>query len=447
MKRMKWLLIALLTLSMSGFSFAGGYGPDNTRPNDDDDRELARALNDLDRQRAKTDDLEKKVDDLTTRLSEISSKEPRSAEMDYLDESFPIHGYFTALYSDSSYPQADQTFDQETVNIWYTYQLNETFNFHGDVAFKHGAEISVDNSYVQGVGDLDVVEAWLDTRLIEDKLVLRCGKFYTPFGDWAPHVRPYMSSSIFDPLLVRWSIPTLTNTGIQEYGKIDTGIGILSQCIYVGNGKGYSPHSMDENSNKNLGGRIGLECSLPWEQSSVTFGVNGYIGRDSRIFFAGQGQYSVVVVDATGNVIGSYAVGYPEYVTQTDYEEKIWGLDLKVKILDFTLKAETVKSRNNAIVGHVWKDAWFLQGAYRFLDKFEVYYRHDFGNDDFRYEDSGDIKIDSVGIAYWPIEAVVFKAGIDYYDIGATLPYYLTLDEVKDDTNYHVASAQVAVKF
>ncbi len=395
------LLALTLTLLNPGMTLGGGFGPDN-RPNDDMERELAKTQNDLEKQKAKTDDLEKKLDDLNNRLE--TAKTPDTQSTRSSSGEFPIHGYFVGNYADSSMEGANGSFDQATLHLYLDYPLSETFIFHGDFGFNHGAEFSVDQTTVAGVGDVDVTEAWLDWKAVEEYLTLKFGKFYTPFGVWTPNERPYMTPSVWDPLLTRWALHSRTTTGIQAYSLCDLGPLHFDKRLYIGNGHGSRPHSEDDNTDKLLGGRLGVDFGIGSEKKDgIGLGISGQVERDGQ--------------------------------SANDFQKKTWGFDAKVSVADFTVRGEITKSRLNA-PDHLWSQVWFWQAGYRFLEKFEVYYRHDDGDEDARFQDAASLVIDSCGVAYWPIEQVVFKIGYDQVKV-----------ENQDNADYHVLDAQVAVRF
>lgn len=401
----KTILSVLTTVGISLSVIAGGLPEDNK--NDDMARELAKAQNDLEKQKDKNDSLEQKVNDLSNKFNELAAKEPAKAEPFEL----PIHGYIATSYADPDIDGVPGTFDQEVVDLNFTYKLDETFLAYADIAYLDGSEISVDNGSVEGTGDVQIYEAWLDTRLAGDMLVLKIGKFFTPFGVWLPTEIPTTTHSVFDPILVNWSIVPASTTGIQEYGTYEVGSIKLTQAVYVGNGKSYYPHSNDQDTDKALGSRIGV--IVPFgskETDGLQAGISGYVGRDSS--------------------------------DNNDYQEKAFGLDTRLDLFDFTLRLETIKSRTNVDdfapgeEGHIWRFAWFGQLSYNFLEKYDVFYRHDVGDQDYRYIDSGDIRINSCGMAFRPIKPVVFKLEYDHYNVD---------EEALG--NYNVYSGQAAVQF
>ena len=402
----KQILSVLATVGISLSVVAGGLPEDNR--NDDLARELAKAQNALDKEKNRNDALEQKVDDLTNKVNDLASKEPAKAEPIEL----PIHGYIATSYADPDIDGVPGTFDQEVVDLNFTFKLNETFTAYADVAYLDGSEVRVDNGSVEGTGDIEIYEAWLDTRLAGDMLVMKIGKFFTPFGVWQPVEIPTTTLSVFNPVLVNWSIVPSSTTGIQEYGTYELGDIKLTQAVYVGNGKSYYPHSDDQDTNKALGSRIGLIVPFGSKDSDgFQAGINGYIGRDST--------------------------------DDNDYQEKAFGLDSRLDLFDVTLRFETIKSRTNADdfvpgieEGHIWRFAWFGQLSYNFLEKYDVYYRHDVGDEDYRYIDSGDIRVNSYGMSYRPIKPVVFKLEYDRYNVD---------EEALG--NYNVYSGQVAVQF
>ncbi len=403
---------AVLALSMTsinpGMTFGGGLGSDN-RPNDDLQHELAKTQNDLDKQKAKTDELEKKVNDLANRLE--TEKEPEKVTAAPASLEFPIHGYFVGNYVDSSQKEVNGTFDQATLHLYLDYPLSETFIFHGDVGFNHGAEFSIDSigTDVTGTGDVDVTEAWLDWKAANEHLILKFGKFYTPFGVWTPKERPYMTPSVWDPLLTRWALHSRTTTGIQAYGVCDPEFMQCSYALYVGNGHGERPQSQDDNTDKVLGGRLGIDFNITKEENDkVGLGISGQTERDG--------------------------------LSLDNFQRKTWGFDAKISLANFTLRGETSKSRLNEPF-HLLSNVWFGQLSYRFFEKFEVYYRYDDAYDNTRpqnetIESVTEEVIQSGGVAYWPIEQVVFKTGYSRVEI-----------QNKNDDDYRVVDFQTAVRF
>jgi hypothetical protein len=410
----KWLeksiagtvLALTMTLMNPSMTFAGGLAADNVL-NDDLQRELAKTQNDLDKQKAKTDDLEARVNDLSNRL-----EAPKETGAPASPLECPIHGYFVGNYADASGDGANGSFDQATLHLYLDYPLSETFIFHGDLGFNHDTELSIESlgdesSFTldseQSV-DVEVTEAWLDWKAADKHLIFKFGKFYTPFGVWTPKERPYMTPSVWDPLLTRLALHSRTTTGIQAYGVCEKGSFECSHAVYIGNGHGTLPSSQDDNTNKVLGGRWGLDFNIDKENGEgVGVGINGQIERDG------------FDVD--------------------DSERKTWGFDAKASLANFTLRAETTKSRLNNL-DHLWSKAWFWQASYRFLEKFEVYYRQDDADENTRLQDAGDLAIHSVGIAYWPIEQVVFKTAFDTVKI-----------ENREHDDYNVVGLQTAVRF
>jgi len=413
MKNLSKFLVSLVMVAFfMNLGFAGGL------PEDDDlTRELAKTQNELEDQRNKANGLQDQLDVLRSTVDELATREPSVIEKTITtlgSGSSPINLYADSIYVDSDALTSNGTFSQQAINIGYSYEHEDSFAFYGDVGFYNGADASIDRGESDGTGDFHVVEVWLDWKAIEDKLVFKFGKFLTPFGQWMPNEIAHSTVSVFSPLLVDWSIVPAETTGMQVYGMYDLGAVKLSQAFYVGNGKSSRPHSQDDNADKVFGGRLGV--ILPFgDEDACTVGVSGYVGRDDR----------------DGN----------------DYQEKVFGLDLRVDLGPVILRTETIKSRINADPvsttdeGHVWKSAWFAQVSYNFLEKFEVFYRYDFGDNNYKEDDAGDININSFGLSYRPAEPVVFKVEFDRYDVDD--------ENVADSAlgKYEVTSAQVAVKF
>lgn len=400
-------LLMVLSMVFPYPLYAGGY------PTDDGmERELAKTQHELDKEKKRGEGLESKVRDLENRLSDLENREPAETSSNtsyrsssWLDE-LPIHGYFSASYADSSSDSANGTFDQETLHIFLDYNLSETFRFFADFGFTHGAEVFVDGSDVDGVGDITVDEAYLEWKAYDENFKFKFGKFFTPFGTWTPNEYPYTTVSIWNPILVRWAYHSATTTGIALTGAFDFEAFLINHAFYIGNGKGDRPHSLDGNADKVVGSRLGLRIPFGGEENGVEFGINGQVGRES--------------------------------FSNSDFQEKVYGYDVRIDLHPFTVRAETSKSRSNDDVRHIWRDAWFAQAEYHFLEKWTVFYRFDEADDNTWFTDAGDLKVDTVGVAFRPIEPVIFKVSYETYEVGA--------DDDSFD-NYHVVGAQVALHF
>ncbi|EKD27839.1 MAG: hypothetical protein ACD_79C00540G0001 [uncultured bacterium] len=410
MKKFFYALI-LMAFVFAGFnSFAGGL------PEDDNDmkREMASTQNELDKQRQRADDLEKKLDDLNSRLNDVAAKEPveRVVKTESNIEELPIHGYIATTYSEVDLDAYPGSFDQEVLGFTYDYTLDDNYKVFANIEYLHGSEIAVDLDEVYGVGEINIVEALIEWSAIEDKMAFSFGKFCTPFNTWCARENPASTISIYSPILVDSGITPATMTGIREAGKISLGNIALIQAIAVGNGKGLRQDSLDGNTDKALSARLGLEIPVGTdENNALEVGTSGFVGRD----------------DSDGN----------------DYQQKAWGLDGILDIGSVTLRSEATKSRINVDdfipgmeEGHIWQDSWFIQASYNFLEKWDTFYRHDVADLDTRVINDGDMRINSLGLSYRPIQQVIFKTQYDRIQtdedaIGA----------------YEVASAQVAADF
>ncbi|MCK5706881.1 MAG: hypothetical protein KAI43_04450 [Candidatus Aureabacteria bacterium] len=371
-------LIMIVALMPATFVFAGG---DDTG----DGEELKGALEDEIYKRQnledKVADLENQINDLKNRPAQIIEKETVVKEGGG-DYTLPIHGFFNVNYADPNYPGREGTFDQENFNIYLDYVLDENFKFFGEIGTRHGEEIDVDLTSVNGVGEVNIVRAWLDWKK-SDALILKFGKFLTPYGKWNLEHSPAVYLSIWDPLLIRRDLFPKSVTGVQLYGTRPLGAADLIYNVYLGNGKGWRAHSADDNTNKGIGTRIALLTNF-FSAGTIEFGFNGYTGRDG---------------------------------TLNDEDENVLGYDFMINAYPIQLRGEYAKSEAKIAATDWERKAWFIQTSYNFLEKYDAYLRYDKEEDsDVALATENETSITSFGINYKPIPKVAFKLEYDIHD-------------------------------
>jgi hypothetical protein len=391
-KAFSFLIVAALILMPAAFVFAGG---DETGDTGNQLKNTEKALED---QNFKTNDLENKVADMQKQLDDLKNR-PAAEEKKF---ELPIHGFFNVNYADSNLASSNGTFDQENFNLTYDYVLDENFKFFGEVGFRNGEEIDVDLNSVSGVGEVNVVNAWLDWKF-SNAATLKFGKFLTPYGTWnVNNHSPAVYLSVWEPILIRRDLFPRTMTGVQFYGETPAFSSFdFIYNAYLGNGKGWRPNSEDDNTNKGVGSRLALRTPF-LNIGTIEFGANGYMGRDGNL---------------------------------NDEDENVYGWDALLNAFPFQVRGEFARSRY-MLQDYKWfQDAWFLMGSYNFLEKYDAYLRFDHEDRDYSQAVLADeLKVTSIGINYKPIPKVAFKLEYDFYRPEST-----------DD--YEVVAGSVAVDF
>lgn len=405
-KLIRNFLILALILAPATPVFAGGDEEQSNRV-----EELEKALED---QMYKTRELEDKLEDLKRQLEELKNrppqiireekviekteKEPKESKAQPME--LPIHGFFNVNYADPNYEGYNGTYDQEKFNLIFNYQLDENFKFYGEIGTKHGEEIDVDLTSVEGVGDVDVVQAWLDWKINED-LTLKFGKYLTPYGNWnIPLHSPAVYLSIWEPLLVKRDVFPKTVTGIQAYGKKELANFDVVYTLYTGNGKGWRPHSEDDNTNKCVGTRVGIIAPF-FKLGTIELGVSGFVGRDGTI---------------------------------DDEDQDVIAFDGLIKAYPVEIRGEFATSDYDLATADYEKDIWYVQASYNFLEKYDAYIRYDKENTyNTPYTNIDDYEITSIGINYKPIPVVAFKVEYDFYDTDLLGTYEVIAGSVAVD--------------
>ncbi|MBN1521228.1 MAG: hypothetical protein JW928_01740 [Candidatus Aureabacteria bacterium] len=394
-KLVAFAVIMVLALVPVSAVFAGG---------DEDTSDVEKALED---QIYKTRDLEDKVADLERQLDDLKNRPPQIVKEERVVEKegerafeLPIHGFFNVNYADANYPGSEGGYDQENFNIIFDYIIDENFHFLGEIGTRHGEEVDVDLNAVQGVGEVNVVQAWLDWKF-SDAAILKFGKFLTPYGNWnVPLHSPAVYLSIWEPILVRRDLFPRAVTGIQFYGKKAMGNVDLLYNLYTGNGVGWRPHSEDDNTNKGVGGRLGILSSF-MSAGTLEVGASGYAGRDG---------------------------------TLDNEDHDTLGIDALINVYPFQLRGEFARSNYNIPVMDWTRDAWYIQASYNFLEKYDAYLRYDKEDTDTSPFAIDDMEVTAVGLNYKPIPVVAFKVEYDLYDSDST-------------GSYEVIAGSVAVEF
>ena len=225
-----------------------------------------------------------------------------------------------------------------------------------------------------------LVCAYMDLTII-DPVTLRAGKFLVPFNAYNTNLYPADVAKLARPPLMNVQIvPTKwAETGIQVYGDIETGTAAeLDYAVYlvngleaketIGVGLDYIPemknNDIELNSNKKaVGARLGIATSVGFE-----VGLSGYKGAYS---LSGSDDLTLLGLDAC------YA--YEAFEVRGEYV----SANQDGRALPVSNPTEKLKG-------------FYLQGAYKFLEKYEVVLRYgemDLGKSKSRFTLGGNYTI------------------------------------------------------
>ena len=212
--------------------------------------------------------------------------------------------------------------------------------------------------------DAELVCAYIDYTITEP-VTLRAGKFLVPFNVYNTKLYPADVAKLATPPFMNTDlVPSKwAETGIQVYGSIDTGTAVgMDYTVYLVNGletngdllasdgtvgiaeEEYFLPEMKNNDvdlndgNKAIGGRLGIASPAGFEA-----GISGYKGA---------------------------------YTTDGARDLTLLGLDACYAYEAFEVRVEYVDADQEgaSVEG---KDGFYLQGAYKFLDKYEVVARYE----------------------------------------------------------------------
>ena len=213
-----------------------------------------------------------------------------------------------------------------------------------------------------GEVDAELVCAYVDYTITEP-VILRAGKFLVPFNVYNTRLYPADIAKLAStPFMNLYLVPSKwAETGIQVHGSIDTGtVAGLDYAVYYVNGFEASDlllsdetiypaeewyiHWMKNNdvewsdSDKAIGGRLGVTTPVGFE-----VGLSGYKGT-----YTADGENNLALI----------------------------GLDACYAYEAFEVRGEYVKAdQDGCSVEH--QDGFYIQGAYKFLDKYEAVLRYE----------------------------------------------------------------------
>ncbi len=215
-------------------------------------------------------------------------------------------------------------FDQTWITLWLGFQIYKTLTFTGEVDVQDGFEIEAEKGH-------------FDWNIWGDKVAFRAGKFIYPFG-----IERLAYSAPFNKLVDRPSpsvriLPgTYSDVGVQLYGTLKAPrTPGLKYELAVTNGldgfdeEGKQEDLSDNNSNKQLGGRLAL-LPLSWIE----------IG-------------------------GSYLTG--KYDMDSDHRLHLAGADLRLQRGGLEFRGEYITGKVETAEGDFFRHGYYLQTSYRHL--------------------------------------------------------------------------------
>lgn len=329
------------------------------------------------------------------------------AESDKLSK-WHLAGYTSADFTVTDAAGVDSKFGSLKFNPVVHYQYSDFILFEGELEF----ELADD-----GTTDTNLEYASIDI-LAHDWVTFVAGKFLSPVGQFQERLHPgWVNKAPDAPAgFGHGGAQPLSDFGVMLRGGIPVSDMILSYSVAVGNGPRISHHGpelkgygTDDNNNKAVSGRIGLQ-PIPHLEIGVSF--------------------------MTAEIEGKAATSGP--VSEGDYD--LWGLDVAYTKGAWDVRAEYLNSELGSFHGQEadgdatttlipstkW-EAWYAQLAYqlsgitqtRFLKNLELVARYGEidikGHGEFKEEVSPEKRL-TFGVNYLFAPSVLLKTALSLRD-------------------------------
>jgi hypothetical protein len=292
-----------------------------------------------------------------------------------------VHGYLSvgAPFSeglDETEKGSSQVFKQTELTIWAGVQIFKNLSFDTELEIEDGFE------------KFEIEKFELDWNVFNERCVLRIGKFYYPFG-----IERLVESAPYNKLIDRPNpsikiIPgTYSDVGLELYGTVPFFYKTKFKYeLAVTNGlsspekKGEQEWLDDNNDNKTLGGRLGLEL-LPGLE----------IG-------------------------GSYSTG--KYDDDEKFRMDFAGADASFRKGGFEIRGEYIRSnveRSTSAGGSFDREGYYFQTSYKYAPEInyvkyvEFVGRFDSVDPDDLITDESDADRIAFGINYSPVNHTMLK--------------------------------------
>ncbi|GEM_PF-5947132 len=335
--------------------------------------------------------MQQKMDSLQDRLGQLESApltETSSSNITW-------HGYAATNYLDETKVGASPTFDAFVLALIPKFTINEKASIYAQLVYEHMPFSDFTVSSTTGVRTIDsrnsgefvVNDAYLK-YVINDYLYTNIGKFATPFGFWntLQYACPTYVTIKQPGRETFYSRGSDTETDANLYGRYSMGAwlagkyDILLYDLYVSNGRTTFTQQKDDNNNKGLGGRLGVE--LPIGDSD-----------NIKVLYS---RYEDSLRDST---------------TTPFYRQYTNALSGELTLQDLKLLSEFADSRKNG--NQI--NAFYILAQYAVTDKITPFVQFQY------YDPNGDkrahkdqTRYTSWGLAYQLIPArVILKAQLD----------------------------------
>ncbi len=245
-----------------------------------------------------------------------------------------FHGALDLRFDDwgsAGYKNGESTFDVYEVYLATSARVSDDVSLYFEPRYEHAGE------------SIELRQGYIDWQIAEP-VSLRMGKFYMPIGIYrnmyyAP-LRKFVTYSYPARLI---TVAPWEDVGLELHGEVpiaNTEMKLKYElAVLNGLNEDYTQHpdnkvrnarqNRDNNSNKIIGGRVGLS---PVEELEVGFSYN------------------------TG-----------KYDDAANYRLDFFGADIAYTISDLELKAEYMRSEAESRSGDIKTDGFYVQGAYKVL--------------------------------------------------------------------------------
>ncbi len=268
-------------------------------------------------------------------------------------------GYADVLYS--KYDETSTTFTLGHFVLDVAAELGDDLVIAAELEWARAEPNALSAAEVDG----GLVCAYIDYALLEP-VVLRAGKFLVPFNVYNDTLYPADVAKLATvPFMNLGIVPTKwAETGIQIHGSIDTGtVAGLNYAIYLVNGLEGSPNTVTLNP---------VTGAVTVTPTSISAMKNNDIDLNDSDKAVGT---RIAITTPVGFEVGlSYYMG--AYTADGDNDLTLLGLDACYAYEAFEIRAEYVSGDVEGSTVED-RDGFYLQGAYKFLEKYEAVLRYD----------------------------------------------------------------------
>jgi hypothetical protein len=271
------------------------------------------------------------------------------------DSDVVLKGHLQWEYEDTGSEggrNGDSTFDSQYLTMWFGYHVEENMRVVAEVEYEHGGTINqTGGANGGGGGELEVDQGFVEWEL-QKALIIKIGKFYTPFGIERFSYAGPSNRLVSRPGTFQNVYPgTYAEVGVNLGGQLPiVGSTTFNYEVAVVNGLGDTANtsirdarqSRDNNDNKAMVGRISVNAKP--DDADIEFGASYYDGK----FNSHQG-----------------------YIADNRLRLTYAGIDLRVKYKNFDFIAEqiisTVEQGETLINGkrNFRRSGYYAQLAYR----------------------------------------------------------------------------------